>query len=165
MLISNYGTISSQQTTSGGAKEYGLLTEDSSPSTGANSIEAGWSFTVGASAITVSGLRVKLAANQTVNGHLWDNSGNLLGTISSISALAGTWVEASFASPITLSANTKYVISCWNTSTRYLYNKDNCTYNSKLTFYKGRTTTTQNAFPSTEMSDYVFQVIDIIISA
>jgi hypothetical protein len=44
-------------------------------------------------------------------GHLWDGSGNLLGTVAFTNETASGWQEATLATPVAISASTPYVVS------------------------------------------------------
>jgi hypothetical protein len=52
-----------------------------------------------------------VGASGTHVGHLWDGSGNLLGSVTFTNETASGWQEATFASPIAIAASTLYVIS------------------------------------------------------
>lgn len=145
------------------AKEYGIISEPSLSST-TNQYEMGWGFKVGAEAIKIGGLRVKLPEAQTVTGHLWTNGGSLLASCVIEVKEGGKWVEAFFDSIVTLSANSSYVVSCYNTKSRYYGSTGGFKFSSKIASVQGgRHTTTQNAFPSNTEAGYIYPLIDIII--
>ena len=61
----------------------------------------------------VTGVRFYKATQNTGEhiGHLWDSSGTMLGSVTFSKETAAGWQEATFSSPIAISANTDYVIS------------------------------------------------------
>jgi hypothetical protein len=52
-------------------------------------------------------------------GHLWSSTGTLLGTVSFLSETTTGWQTATFTTPVTVSANTTYVVSYYAPSGRY----------------------------------------------
>ena len=50
-----------------------------------------------------------MASTQT--GDLWDSSGNLLATVTFTNESASGWQQASLSSPVTITANTPYIVS------------------------------------------------------
>src|SRR5438067_6797578 len=78
----------------------------------ANAIELGVKFRSEVNA-PITGLRFyKSAANTgTHTGHLWNEGGTLLGSLTFTNESASGWQEASFASPIPITANTTYIAS------------------------------------------------------
>jgi len=78
----------------------------------ANAIELGVKFRSEVNA-PITGLRFyKSAANTgTHTGHLWNEAGTLLGSLTFTNESASGWQEASFASPIPITANTTYIAS------------------------------------------------------
>jgi hypothetical protein len=61
----------------------------------------------------VTGVRFYKATQNTGEhiGHLWDSSGTMLGSVTFSKETALGWQEATFSSPIAITANTDYVIS------------------------------------------------------
>ena len=61
----------------------------------------------------VTGLRFWKGATNTGThvGHLWSANGALLGTVTFTNETASGWQTATFAAPVTISANTAYVVS------------------------------------------------------
>ena len=61
----------------------------------------------------ISGIRFyKSPANTGAHtGHLWDNNGNLLGSVTFSNETASGWQEADFAIPVAIAANTVYIAS------------------------------------------------------
>lgn len=72
----------------------------------------------------VTGVRFyKAAANIGSHvGHLWAANGTLLGTVTFTGETASGWQQASFPSPVAITANTVYVISYFAPSGRYSFN-------------------------------------------
>lgn len=58
----------------------------------------------------------------THQGHLWTSSGKLLGTVTFQNESASGWQEANFASPISIQANTTYIISYYAPAGEYSAN-------------------------------------------
>jgi hypothetical protein len=52
-------------------------------------------------------------------GHLWTSTGTLLGTVTFSSESASGWQQATFASPVTITAGTAYIVSYYAPSGRY----------------------------------------------
>ena len=77
-----------------------------------------------ATAGTVTGVRVyKGAANTGQHvGNLWSRSGQLLASVVFTNETASDWQEARFATPVTIAANTTYVISYHTNVGRYAVN-------------------------------------------
>jgi hypothetical protein len=143
--------------------EYGILAEPGSLSTHSSSFEMGWSFTANEK-IKVSGLRIKMPAAQTTTAHLWSSSGTLLKSVS-ITASAGIWVEGQFDTEIELTSGSTYIISCYNTASRYYESKTSFTFNPKISYIAGRYTSSKNAFPSSTENGRVYPLIDIVITS
>jgi len=61
----------------------------------------------------ISGIRFYKADTNTGThvGHLWSSAGTLLGTVTFTGETASGWQTATFATPITISANTTYIAS------------------------------------------------------
>jgi hypothetical protein len=72
---------------------------------------------------TVTGVRFyKGSANTGTHvGHLWTASGTLLGTVTFTNETASGWQQANFSTPITITANTVYVISYYAPKGEYAY--------------------------------------------
>ncbi len=144
-------------------KEFGILTEPSDYTITTNKYEMGWIFTVGSQDIYVSGLRVKYPAGQSTTANLWTSGGTKLASVD-INAVAGQWVEGAFISgTVVLSAGVSYVISCYNTSSRYYSSKTNFTYNPKLTSGGGRYIANKNNFPTSTEPATIYPMIDIVL--
>jgi hypothetical protein len=69
----------------------------------------------------VTGLRFYKGTGNTGThvGHLWSRTGQLLGTVTFSGESASGWQQATFATPIPISANTTYVASYYAPSGRY----------------------------------------------
>jgi hypothetical protein len=80
--------------------------------TDTSAVELGMRITADANG-TISGVRFYKAAGSSGPhvGHLWTNTGTLLGTVTFGSETASGWQQASFAAPIAVTANTIYVVS------------------------------------------------------
>jgi PKD repeat protein len=55
----------------------------------------------------------------THTGHLWSGTGTLLGTTTFTGETASGWQQAAFTTPITINANTTYVVSLFSPSGQY----------------------------------------------
>lgn len=142
--------------------EYGILAEPVSYSSSTKKREMGWLFTVGEEDINIGGLRVKYPVEQQTDANLWDSAGNLLATVAII-AVADQWSVGFFEENIVLSAGESYVISCYNTSTRYESNASNFTFNSKISYVEGRFTGNKGYFPTSINTNVIYPMIDIVI--
>jgi len=77
-----------------------------------NAVELGLRFRADSDG-AVSGVRFYKATGSTGThvGHLWTNSGTLLGSVTFANETTSGWQVASFTSPIAVTANTTYVVS------------------------------------------------------
>lgn len=57
-------------------------------------------------------------------GHLWSDSGSLLGSVTFTNETASGWQQANFATPISISANTVYIVSYSAPNGGYSYDAD-----------------------------------------
>src|SRR5258705_5968069 len=87
----------------------GPATADSGPS---GPVELGVSFKADTSG-TITGIRFyKSAANTGLHkGHLWSGTGALLATVTFAGETASGWQQATFSTPVAITANTVYVAS------------------------------------------------------
>jgi len=87
------------------------------------SLEVGMKFRSDAAG-SVTGVRFyKAAANiGTHIGHLWSSTGTLLGTVTFTNETGSGWQQANFSTPISIAANTTYVVSYFAPSGHYSYN-------------------------------------------
>jgi hypothetical protein len=71
----------------------------------------------------VTGLRFYKGATNTGThvGHLWTSTGTLLGSVTFTNETASGWQQATFATPIPISANTPYVVSYYTPTGGYAY--------------------------------------------
>jgi len=72
----------------------------------------------------ISGVRFYKAATNTGShlGHLWSSTGTLLGTVTFTGETASGWQQANFATPISIAANTVYIVSYYAPSGHYSVN-------------------------------------------
>ncbi|ACL41861.1 conserved hypothetical protein [Pseudarthrobacter chlorophenolicus A6] len=77
---------------------------------------------------TVTGVRFYKGAGNTGThtGHLWSATGTLLGTVSFQSESAAGWQQANFTTPVSIAANTTYVVS---------YYAPNGAYSADVSFF------------------------------
>jgi hypothetical protein len=99
-------------------------TPDLVDSEDSNAVELGLKFRSDVSGV-VTGVRFyKAAANTgTHTGHLWSNTGNLLGSVTFVNETASGWQLASFDTPVPVTANTTYVISYFVPNGHYSANR------------------------------------------
>jgi hypothetical protein len=101
-----------------------LFASSSSPTgvTGSdtNSVELGMKFTADQNGL-VTGVRFyKLASNtSTHTGSLWSSSGSLLGSVTFTGESASGWQQASFTTPVPVTAGATYVVSYFTPGGRY----------------------------------------------
>jgi hypothetical protein len=71
----------------------------------------------------ITGLRFYKGATNTGThvGHLWTSTGTLLGSVTFTNETASGWQQATFATPIPISANTPYVVSYYTPTGGYAY--------------------------------------------
>ncbi|MEU0881545.1 DUF4082 domain-containing protein [Lentzea sp. NPDC005914] len=83
-------------------------------------VELGVRFTVDQPGV-VTGVRFyKGTGNSGTHvGHLWTSTGTLLGTVTFSNETVGGWQQANFATPITVAANTQYVVSYYAPNGHY----------------------------------------------
>ena len=103
---------------------YSIWTSTSKPTTVSDSdtvaVELGLRFQANVAG-HVTGVRFyKGTANKGTHlGHLWSNTGALLASVTFTNETASGWQQASFASPVAITANTPYVISYLAPAGRY----------------------------------------------
>ena len=101
-----------------------LMAPTSAPSSGGNPVQDGrvgsgpWSYELGTKIqvtqpVSLVGIRYFKDAKETGShvGRLWSSTGTLLGSVAFTSESASGWQEASFATPISLSVGTTYIVS------------------------------------------------------
>lgn len=128
--------------------------------------EVGMFFTVGASDINVTGLRIYTPATQTVNAHLWRASDSALIGTASISGTANAWSEGNLASPVTLVAGATYAVSVYVTANgnAWYYNKKSTdTFNSAITIGSSAFNGSANTYPIADSATSIYGFVDIII--
>jgi phosphodiesterase/alkaline phosphatase D-like protein len=89
----------------------------------ANALEVGMKFRSEIAGV-VTGVRYyKAAANTgTHTGNLWTSAGALLGTVTFINETTSGWQQANFATPISIAANTTYIVSYFTPTGHYSAN-------------------------------------------
>ncbi len=90
-----------------------------------NSVEVGVKFRSSVSGY-ITGIKFYQGSTSVgpYTGHLWDRSGNLLGSLSFTSVSGSGWQVAYFNAPIAVSANTTYVASYFAPSGNYTYTQN-----------------------------------------
>jgi hypothetical protein len=85
-----------------------------------SAVEVGMKFKSDISGF-VTGVRFyKYSANTGTHiGHLWSTTGTLLGTVTFTGETASGWQQATFATPIAITANTTYIVSYHMNGGRY----------------------------------------------
>ncbi|GIJ64134.1 hypothetical protein Vau01_116500 [Virgisporangium aurantiacum] len=85
-----------------------------------NAVEVGVKFRSDVAG-QVTGMRFYKSPNSTGThvGHLWSASGQLLATLTFTNETASGWQQALFSNPVTISANTTYVVSYYAPNGRY----------------------------------------------
>lgn len=130
----------------GGEALYGLVEIPASPSGVGQSGKYGWEFTVGASNIEVSALRVYIGgSNDSELLQLY--SGDLSTILASVtvSALVNEWVEGE-VSPVMLLAGQNYIVTHYRgtSRTRYAPLATSVTFSERLSFVQGRRVSSNN---------------------
>jgi len=99
---------------------FGSATPSTSDSGPDSSLELGVRFKSDVAG-SITGIRFyKSAANTgTHSGHLWSNTGTLMGSVTFANETASGWQTASFSSPIAITAGTYYVASYFGTVGHY----------------------------------------------
>lgn len=143
--------------------EYGIIGEPSSYNTQSNKYEMGWRFVPNVD-FYFYGFRVKFPVKQVVTCRLWDCETQTVIVEQEVSYTEATnWQEVKLSQSVLLSAEKQYLVTTYNTSTRYYYYGSYFTFNDKLTYETGMYGTTEGAYPtSTETS--VYPMIDILLS-
>lgn len=87
---------------------------------GGGGIEVGTKFKSTVSG-TITAIRYYKGAGMTGTreGHLWDASGNLLDSAIFSSETDSGWQQASLSAPVSITANTTYIVSCFSSSGDY----------------------------------------------
>ncbi|MCB8822260.1 DUF4082 domain-containing protein [Microvirga rosea] len=98
---------------------FGTSVSPALPSVADSPVELGMTFQA-TSPGTIGGIRFYKAANETGthSGTLWTSTGTKLGTLNFTNETASGWQTATFTNPITISANTNYVVS-YHSNGRY----------------------------------------------
>ena len=93
------------------------MTTDPSP------IEMGLKFRSDAAG-SVTGVRFYKAANTGSShiGNLWTSTGTLLASVTFTNETASGWQQATFSSPVPISANTTYIVSYFSPNGGFAYN-------------------------------------------
>lgn len=89
-----------------------------------NSVEVGVKFRSDVAG-QVTGVRFYKSPNSTGThvGHLWSASGQLLATVTFTNETASGWQQALFSNPVTITANTTYIVSYYAPNGRYAFNQ------------------------------------------
>ncbi|WP_433306519.1 N,N-dimethylformamidase beta subunit family domain-containing protein [Actinoplanes sp. CA-030573] len=124
MTATSWSFTTAAVTTPPTGTTYSVWSSTTVPGTPADSdssaVELGMKFRAD-SAGTVTGVRFYKGSGNTGThvGHLWSSTGTLLGTVTFSGESATGWQTATFATPITVSANTTYVVSYYAPVGRY----------------------------------------------
>lgn len=154
-----------RQTGDGGGAEEAGITALGSITSFSGYLQFGWEFTVGASDLTVTKLRLYSAGAASEELRLWRVSDTtLLGSVAITSATA-EWVEGTLASPVVLSSGANYVVSVRRPgvgSHAYYYAPPaNVSFNSAVTYVRARFINS-TAFPSSVEANRVYGIADIM---
>ena len=106
----------SMLTAGAGPSSYSLFSGAAGPSvpgTDAHAVELGVQFrsTVDGTVTALSYWKAAGSPKATRSGHLWDQSGHLLASVSFTNDTASGWQQVALASPVPVTANTTYVVS------------------------------------------------------
>lgn len=153
------------QLTSVGSAAYGIssLPSLSTDSSVATYNTYGYKFTVGATAILVDKLRAYSPTAETRAVKIWTTGGTLLAS-ASVSCTANTWSEASLATPLTLSANTAYLIGIEHAPGNSYYGPiSGITLNGLFTINEGRANGNSAAYhyPDYAYATNAFGIVDL----
>ena len=100
------------------SETYSLWSSSAKPGTVTDSdsqaVELGVNFQANASG-SVTGVRFYKGSKNTGThvGHLWSKSGTLLASVTFTGETSSGWQQAQFSSPVSISANTTYIVSYW----------------------------------------------------
>ena len=85
-----------------------------------SAVEVGMKFRSDVAGV-VTGVRFYKASTNTGThtGHLWANTGTLLGSVTFTTETASGWQQASFATPVSINANTTYIVSYYALNGHY----------------------------------------------
>ena len=121
---SPYSNTASASTAPVGPGPFSLWTNASTPGTvddeDSSSTEVGVKFRADVAGF-VSGIRFYKGPTNTGThvGHLWSSTGQLLGSVTFTGETSTGWQQATFSTPIAISANTTYVISYYAPRSHY----------------------------------------------
>jgi len=88
-------------------------------------VELGLKFTSDINGVVTAVRFYKYAQNTGPHiGNLWSASGTLLGTVTFTGETASGWQQATFATPIAITANTTYVVSYYTSTGQYAITND-----------------------------------------
>ena len=86
-------------------------------------LEVGMKFRSDVAGVVTSVRFYKAPANTGTHvGHLWTSTGTLLGTVTFANESASGWQQATFSSPVSIAANTTYIVSYFTPTGHYSYN-------------------------------------------
>jgi hypothetical protein len=102
---------------------FGNATPATASAADTDAVELGVKFRTAVNGF-ITGLRFYKGAQNTGThiGHLWSSTGSLLGSVTFTGETASGWQQASFSSPIAVTANTIYVASYYAPNGHYAYN-------------------------------------------
>lgn len=128
----------------------------------------GWAFTVGASNITVTALRVNMnaaVANETLS--LWNSAGTLLGQVTVSTPSADVWAEGSIT-PVVLTSGQNYSVTNWRAAGSRNTNRNQATsstmgFNSALTFLNALSGSGSGR-PTGNIGDFLNGIVDIVFT-
>lgn len=133
----------------GGGGEVGIEEVGSFDGTGSNDAQLGWEFEPSQD-INVTSLRVYFEANSNETLRLWRVSDQALLASEDVAAVAGEWVEASLASPVSLTSGAKYLITTreQNAATRdwWYFEEATLTFNAAISI-TGSVASSTDAYP------------------
>jgi methionine-rich copper-binding protein CopC len=100
-------------------------TPQTAASNDSRAVEIGVKFRASQSGL-IKGIRFYKGTGNTGThvGHLWTSSGTLLGTVTFSGETSAGWQQATFASPVSIAANTTYVASYYAPVGRYAVNNN-----------------------------------------
>lgn len=128
----------------------------------------GWEFTVGASALTARGLRLRSPTTGMRTLYTWRVSdAALLASTPITVTTADTWEEALFGAPVTLEAGKTYVIGVHNGGSAYYRTEvsaDDMTLDPRVTFVTGRRSSSSAlSMPTVALPGYAYGLVDVLV--
>ena len=157
----------------GGAEETGITSYTSLSDIAASSWQTGWEFKVGAAAITVHKVRMLYGTALSGPGphvKFWRVSDQVnIANSPAADVTANVWKEVTLTTPLTLAANTNYIIAGYRDGFTMGNHKQNTSVSTDVVFasaisYVQRRHVSGSGFPSSTGANAIWGLPDLIFT-